>query len=175
METMLETARLLLNQPTPGDIDAMFRILSDRRTTRFNPSDALQWNEEADGLFQRWEAQWENHGVGYFAVRLPGREEPIGFAGVKHVSLSGRPVLNLYFRFDPAVWHRGYGREAVGAVVAHVNEFLELPPVLALVHPDNTASIRIVTSLGFERNAAAAISGPDGYQDAYVLNWDRQL
>ena len=84
-------------------------------------------------------------------------------------------MLNLYFRFDPAVWHRGYGREAVSAVVVHANEFLELPPVLALVHPHNTASIRIVTSLGFERNAAAAISGPDGHQDAYVLNWDRQL
>jgi RimJ/RimL family protein N-acetyltransferase len=172
---MLETARLLLNQPTPEDISAMFRILSDRRTTRFNPSDALIWNEEAEGLFQRWERQWEDHGVGYFAVRLPGREDPIGFAGVKHVALSGRPVLNLYYRFDPAVWHHGYGREAVAAVVAHANEFLELPPILALVHPANTASLRIVTSLGFERNEAAAVSGADGYQDAYVLNWDRQL
>lgn len=175
METMLETARLLLNQPTPEDIDAMFRILSDRRTTRFNPSDALNWNEEADGLFQRWQAQWENHGVGYFAVRLPGRQDPIGFAGVKHVALSGRPVLSLYYRLDSAMWHRGYGREAAAAVVVHANEFFELPPILALIHPDNTASVRIAASLGFTLAPQASISGDDGYQDAYVLNWDRQL
>ncbi|EMY34748.1 acetyltransferase [Arthrobacter crystallopoietes BAB-32] len=175
LETTLQTARLLLNRPRAEDADTVFRILSDRRTTRHNPSDALNWREEAEGLFQRWEEQWDRHGVGYFAVRLPDRAEPIGFAGVKHVLFDGRPVLNLYCRLDYRFWGRGYGTEAVRAVVAHANELLELPPVIARVRPGNAASARIVRAAGFEPAPELGLEGPDGYEDIYVLNWSRNL
>jgi [ribosomal protein S5]-alanine N-acetyltransferase len=175
METTLQTERLILNRPRGEDVDAMFRILSDRRTTRHNPGDALGWREEAEGLFAHWEDQWDRHGVGYFSVRLPERTDPIGFAGVKHVLLDDRPVLNLYYLLEHRSWGKGYGTEAVRAVVAHVNELLELPPIMARVKPRNVASAKIVADLGFIRAPGLDLSVDDEHEDVYVLNWDRQL
>jgi RimJ/RimL family protein N-acetyltransferase len=175
VETTLQTERLILNRPRGEDIDTMLRILSDRRTTRHNPGDALNWREEAEGLFQHWDEQWDRHGIGYFAVRLPDRAEPIGFAGAKHVLFDGRPVLSLYCRLDHRFWNHGYGTEAVRAVVAHANELFELPPLLARVRPGNTAFARIVRAAGFEPAPSLGSQGEDGYEDAYVLNWSRNL
>jgi RimJ/RimL family protein N-acetyltransferase len=42
----------------------------------------------------------------------------VGFAGIKRMELRGRPVLNLFYRLDPAVWGGGIATEAAGAVVA---------------------------------------------------------
>jgi [ribosomal protein S5]-alanine N-acetyltransferase len=175
VETTLQTARLNLNRPRGEDVDTMFRILSDRRTTRQNPGDALNWREEAEGLFQHWEEQWDRHGIGYFAVRLPDRPEPIGFAGVKHVLFDGRPALSLDCRLDHRFRGYGYGTEAVRAVVSHANELFELPPLLARVRPGDTASARIVRAAGLEPAPGPGPEGDDGYEDAYVLNWSRNL
>jgi ribosomal-protein-alanine N-acetyltransferase len=175
METTLQTERLILNRPRGEDVDAMFRILSDRRTTRHNTGDALGWREEAEGLFAHWEDQWDRHGVGYFAVRLPERTDAIGFAGVKHVLLDDRPVLDLHYRLEHRSWGKGYGTEAVRAVVVHVNELLELPPIMARVKPRNVASAKIVTGLGFTRAPGLDLSADDEHEDVYVLNWDKEL
>ncbi|NKX52914.1 GNAT family N-acetyltransferase, partial [Arthrobacter deserti] len=173
--TALHTRRLALLRPAPEDVDDMLRILSDRRSTPAGSPDALNWREEAEGLSQRWDRQWEQAGAGWSTVRPRDRDRTIGFAGSGRILWDGRPVLQLLCRLEHRVRGQGYGREAAAAVVCQANEFFELPPMLALVRPQDRAAVRLVLALGFARDPEQGADGAEGYEDGYVLNWDRQL
>jgi [ribosomal protein S5]-alanine N-acetyltransferase len=175
MDTTLHTKRLSLVRPVPEDLEDMLRILSDRRSTPGGSPDALNWREEAEGLFQRWDQQWEQHDAGWYTVRLRGRDRTIGFAGVTQILWDGRPVLQLHCLLDHRARGQGYGREAAAAVVGQANEYFELPPVLARVRPQDAAAARLVQALGFKLDPEQGAEEEEGYEDGYVLNWDRQL
>ncbi|NKX55260.1 GNAT family N-acetyltransferase [Arthrobacter mobilis] len=175
MDTRLHTKRLTLLRPVPEDLEDIFRILSDRRNIPADWPDAVCWREEAEGLFQRWDRQWEEYDAGCYTVRLRGRDRTIGFAGIAHIRWAGRAVLQLHCLLDHRARGRGYGREAATAVVEQANEYFELPPVLARVRPEEAAAVHVLRTLGFERNPEQGGEGTGSYEDRYVLNWDRQL
>jgi [ribosomal protein S5]-alanine N-acetyltransferase len=175
MDPTLHTKRLTLLRPVPEDLDDMLRILSDRRSTPAGSAEALTWREEAEGVFQRWDRHWEQHAAGRYTVRLRGRDRVIGFAGVGRILWDGRPVLQLTCLLEHRARGRGYGREAAAAVVGQANEYFELPPILARVRPQDQAAVRLVLALGFALDPEQGAERAGGYEDGYVLNWDRQL
>src|SRR5215469_2539526 len=114
----LITARLCLRRPTRADVDAIFSIHSDRRACEHNPSDLLASRDEAQQLFRRWDEHWLRFGFGYWVVRRHDSATPIGFCGIKVMQLNQREVVNLLYRFDPAVWGSGLASEAAFAVTS---------------------------------------------------------
>jgi [ribosomal protein S5]-alanine N-acetyltransferase len=172
MDRTLLTKRLTLLRPAPADLDDVLRLLSNPRNLPAGAPEALNWREEAEGLFQRWDRHWDQHEAGCYIVRLRGRDRTAGLAGVTRTSFGGRPVLQLCCLLDHRARSQGYGREAAAAVVAEANEYFELPPLLARIRPREAAAARLVQGLGFR-------PGPepdaDGYEDLYVLNWNRRL
>jgi RimJ/RimL family protein N-acetyltransferase len=159
----------------PEDLDDIFRILSDRRSTPAGSPDAVNWREEAEGLFQRWDRQWEQHEAGWYVLRLRGGDRVIGFAGISQILWDGRPVLQLHCLLEQRARGQGYGREAASAVVAQANEYFELPPILARGRPQDAAAVRLALALGFKLDPEQGSEEGEGYQDGYVLNWSRQL
>ena len=55
---------------------------------------------------------------------------------------------------------RGYGREACRIILSYIEEMYDAP-VYARVQPDNTASVRLLEALGFQRKGPedGSISG----------------
>jgi RimJ/RimL family protein N-acetyltransferase len=172
MDSTLRTKRLALLRPAPADLDDVLRLLSDPRNLPAGAPEALAWREEAEGLLQRWDRHWEQHAAGCYIVRLRGRDRTAGLAGVSRIRWHGRPVLQLCCLLDHRARGQGYGREAAAVVVAQANEYFELPPLLARVRPREAAALRMVQALGF---TAVPETGADGYEDSYVLNWERRL
>ena len=83
-----------------------------------------------------------------FVVELDGRV--IGKAGFYRLPDVG-------FILHPDVWGRGYAREAVAAVIAHVWAARpEIDVLTADADPLNMRSLRLLESLGFERTGYAA-------------------
>ncbi|MEU4582604.1 GNAT family N-acetyltransferase [Kitasatospora aureofaciens] len=164
----LTTRRLSLSRPTEGDIDALLAVHRDPAACRHNPSDALDTRSEAEDRYGRWDALWQARGFGYWTVRSRGAVPVLGFCGVKPMELAGRPVLNLFYRFAPAAWGRGFAGEAATAVVswsaAHVPEL----PLIARIRPDNLPSQRVALRAGLQR--AEHLDGPgyDGFDWIYV-------
>lgn len=76
---------------------------------------------------------------------------PIGITGIRWAIWQGRDVLNIYYRFLPEVWGRGYATEATRAAIdvwrAHLSGHL----VMAYTIPANTGSQRTALAAGLKR------------------------
>lgn len=169
MTAELLTDRLSLRRPAEGDVAAILAVHSDPLAYAHNPGDRLADLAEARALYQRWHAHWERYGFGYWVVRTAGSPDPIGFCGVKVMTLHGREVLNLLYRFAPAAWGHGYATEAAGAVVAWAAD--QPLPLTARVRPANTASQAVATKVGLTRTPALDTEGEDGLDWLYVSRW----
>ncbi len=73
----------------------------------------------------------------------------IGTIGLNHLSLYSKKA-EIGFELDPAHWRRGYVAEAIEAVLAYAYETLGLYRMGAVTFLENTASIQLLTRIGFE-------------------------
>jgi len=168
-ESELLTARLRLRLPVLGDVDVVRRIHQDPAALAHNPSDALADGDAAEDLLRRWQTRWQRDGVGYWMVT--GRTDPtvLGFCGVKPMRLADAPVLNLFYRFDPAAWGRGIATEAVTAVVGWVTRIRPDQQLIARIRPGNAASARVAAKTGLIRAADLDTDGQDGPDHIWIL------
>ena len=72
---------------------------------------------------------------------------PIGMCGLMQKPWLESP--DIAYAFVPEAEGKGYGTVAARAVLDMGRYRLKLEPVLAVVMPDNTASIRLLERLGF--------------------------
>ena len=139
----IETARLVLRRAVPGDLDAVHAILSDPECMRFwSTAPHLTVDETRLWLDQMIAAQDSDE----FIVTREG--SPIGKFGVWESPEIG-------FIFARQAWGRGYATEAGEAFLAHAASRC-LGALTADVDPRNTASIRLLTRLGFRETARAS-------------------
>ena len=57
-------------------------------------------------------------------------------------------MLNLAYRFAPETWGSGYATEVSRVALALAARHLPRVPPVAIIHPENTASIRVAERLG---------------------------
>jgi [ribosomal protein S5]-alanine N-acetyltransferase len=171
----LGTARLSLRRPTPADIDSIFSIQSDKRACAHNPSDALATRDEAHQLFRRWDEHWRRFGFGYWVVRRRGSNAPIGFCGIKVMRFNEAEVVNLFYRFDPAVWGSGLATEAASAVISWAAENIPDRALIARIRPQNVASQRVAINVGLARAEHRDTPGEDGIDWIFVPSWQPPL
>lgn len=164
----MRTERLRLTRPIATDSAGVFAILRDRRTVEHNPSERLEEPDEAAELMTRWARHWEEHGFGYWCVRRLGSSHIIGYAGVKWMSMNGRNVLNLVYRFVPEVWGQGLATEAAVAVVSRAMNDMPAETIVARVRPDNRSSQNVALKAGLQRDATMDCPGEDGLDWAFT-------
>jgi ribosomal-protein-alanine N-acetyltransferase len=156
----LRTSRLVLRRPVVGDLEAVWRIHADPLACAHNPGDAIETRAEAEERFRGWDAHWERNGFGYWTVVRDG--QVVGFCGIKRMELGARPVLNLFYRLDPAAWGGGIATEAATAVVAWADENPHGETLIARVRPGNAASLKVAEKAGLRRDPELDTVGEDG-------------
>jgi [ribosomal protein S5]-alanine N-acetyltransferase len=147
---LLETERLILEPLQVAHAEKLYAGLSDAALYKFVPEDSLSLQE----LTERYECilrgprdnnieRWRN-----WAVRL---QDSGDYIGMIETSIFPNDYAYLaYFMF--ASHHRqGYAHEACAAVLKHVRETYDIKRVVAEMDVRNTASWRLVESLGFTR------------------------
>jgi RimJ/RimL family protein N-acetyltransferase len=150
------TARLAGRRPEPGDLGAFQRILADARVDEAAWPEHLRTADRAEAMLKDMIAHWERWGFGPWTALLGG--EPIGYAGLRHAQVGGRPEVELMWFLDAGHWGHGYATELAREAVRVAFEVLELDDVVAETVDVNRASRSVMEKLGmtYERDVVHA-------------------
>lgn len=158
------TARLLLRPVQPSDKDALVSIHVDARTNAHTPGGPPD-RTAIEAMLASFVAAWEGSGHSYWAVEFEGTV--VGVAGVEVRTILGRDCWNVYYRFDPDSWGRGFATEVVREGLAAAGSLEPSLPIVARTRPANEAAIRVAERAGLARR-------PDLDHDGFVVlaaNW----
>jgi [ribosomal protein S5]-alanine N-acetyltransferase len=146
------TARLVGRRPEPGDALAYARILTDARVAEEAWPEHLRTTDRAGAMLDEMIAHWARWGFGPWTVLLGG--EPIGYTGLRHADVGGRPEIELMWFIDADHWGAGYATEMAREAVRVAFEVLELDDVVAETVDVNRASRSVMEKLGmtYERD-----------------------
>jgi [ribosomal protein S5]-alanine N-acetyltransferase len=152
----LLTERLELRAFEPSDLDALHAVNGDPEVTRFmKPYPTVEHTRRALDVHV---CEARAGRPAFWAVIEHSSGDLIGDAGVGLVDGIG-PEFELGYALGTQWWGRGYATEAARAVRDYALGELALPEMLALVRPDNMASIKIVEKLGMERVGTRSSDG----------------
>jgi RimJ/RimL family protein N-acetyltransferase len=96
---------------------------------------------------------WQLRGYGIWAAEEKSNGSLVGRIGF--INSEGWPGFELAWTLGRPHWGRGYATEGARAALEYAFTKLDQPHVISLIHPDNTASIRVAERIGerFERTA----------------------
>jgi [ribosomal protein S5]-alanine N-acetyltransferase len=100
---------------------------------------------------------WEKYGYGDWAVELENEGRIIGWVGLQY--LPELDETEVGFLFDRPFWGRGYATEAAKASLRFGFDHLNLDHIIALVHPDNLASQRVIEKCGMSFEGTLTLWG----------------
>lgn len=142
------TPRLRVRALTAADAAFIVTLLNDASFIRNIGDRGVRTVEDALAYLSAGPlASYARHGFGLCAVDLAADGRPIGICGL--LQRDTLPAPDIGFAFLPQYWSQGYAYEAALAVTADARTRLGLDTLLAIVNPDNGASIRLLERLGF--------------------------
>jgi [ribosomal protein S5]-alanine N-acetyltransferase len=144
--TSIQTERLTLRLLQPGDAETLYRIYQGEGVLRYFPSPTPPPLDRVQRFVTHQQAHWEKYGYGNWGILPEGEREVSGWAGLQFL-----PELNeteVGFLLDPRWWGKGYATEAARASLKFAFEHTPLDHIIALVHPENSASRRVIEKCG---------------------------
>jgi RimJ/RimL family protein N-acetyltransferase len=141
--------RLELRPFTARDAGAAHDVLyGDPEVMRYVAEGPLSNADATSALVGAYAQRAVTHAWSFWAVCERDSGALIGDAGM-WPSDRGEPELG--YTLARSAWGRGYATEAARAVVDLAFGEAGLDHVVALTHPDNSSSMRVLTKLGFDR------------------------
>lgn len=152
---VLETERLILRIPEPGDFDAFARFMATESSARFVggvQTRALAWRG-----FMQIIGSWWYQGFTMFSV-LTKDGEWIGRVGPWMPE--GWPGTEVGWGIVTEHWGKGYATEAATASIDWAFDTLGWDEVIHAIAPDNVASIRVAEKLGASNRGPGKLPPP---------------
>src|SRR4030043_1381825 len=142
----IQTQQLTLRPLISADAVALHRIYQSEGILRYFPNSVPRILEKVQQSIEGHGEHWEKHGYGNWGILLKGEGEIIGWAGLQYLpELDGTEVG---FLLDRPFWGRGYATEAALASLRFGFDNFSLDHIIALVHPDNLPSRRVIGKCG---------------------------
>ena len=157
--SVLETYRLILRRFFRADLDAMTRVFGDAEVMRFGDGvRTAEWVRE--WLERCLENDRQDAKIGLWTVVEKSRAEVIGYCGLLHYPDVGvRSEIETGYRLVRAAWGDGYATEAVIAVRDHAFGTLGIKRLIAMIDPENVASIRVAEKAGMRYEKDVMLEG----------------
>ena len=153
---VIETERLMLRRFTPEDAAANYRIYTDPANMRFmgRPTDSVE--------FERYHLQrhianyYDRHGFGLWATVLREKNQLVGRCGLLYQQVEETQEVEVSYLIDRHFWGQGLATEAARAVVKLGLERYGFSRLVALINPENIASVRVAEKIGmkYERDVS---------------------
>ena len=140
------TNRLVLRPFTEADTHPLHRILSKAAVIRYMPNTIPPPIEKVQKFISHQIAHWQEHGFGWWAVETHSSSGLIGWNGLQY--LPETEEIEIGYLLDKPFWGQGLATEGAHVGLSYGFEKIKLDKIIALVHPDNTASQRVILKLG---------------------------
>ena len=145
----LETARLVADRVTEGDLPELLQLLRDPRVAAtLSPNGQPSEDEVRAGLIEAI-GHWELHGFGLLILRERADGRLVGRGGLQHTFVTGHDEVEVAWAIVPNLWGRGLATELARASIDVAFGPLALRQVIAYTLSDNRASRRVMEKCGF--------------------------
>lgn len=161
MTVTAQTDRLILRPFTEADGEALHRIIGDAEVRKYipaGPSPNMEKTLKFIDVVNKWEIAW---GYTLWAVERKEDRALLGFCGLCHVEGDPAKPVEIAYTYGKEFWGQGYGAEAAALCVSLAFERYNLNELIALTHPENIASRRVLEKIGMQ---------PDG--DVQYYGWE---
>ncbi|WP_439859771.1 GNAT family N-acetyltransferase [Pseudomonas sp. MBLB4136] len=156
----LHTPRLLLRRWRADDRAAFAAMNGDPEVMRHFP--ACLSPEQSDRVAERIEADFAEHGFGFWALERKDSGAFIGFTGLRPVTFAAPfcPAVEIAWRLARSHWRQGLASEAARAALACGFTRLGLAQVVSFTTPENLASQRLMQAIGMRHDPAGDFDHP---------------
>ena len=141
----METERLVLRPFAESDAGPLHTILGVEGVLRYFPSSDPPSLGQVQRLVARQTEQWQEHGLGWWAVETRHTPGLIGWCGLQYLPETGQ--VEVAYLLGKEQWGQGLATEAARASLHFGFDALNLETIIALVHPENLASQRVIEKL----------------------------
>jgi RimJ/RimL family protein N-acetyltransferase len=117
-------------------------------------------------------ASYAQNGFGLYLVELKGSGESMGMCGL--IRRNTLKDVDIGYAFLPKFWSRGYAFEAAGEMKRYAQEELQLKRLVAVVDPENPASIRLLEKLGMKFERMVRLSPDDIELKLFAVELENQ-
>jgi RimJ/RimL family protein N-acetyltransferase len=163
---VIETERLLLEALDGSRLEEFVALTADPDTMRYWSPHGPFTRDVAERNFAASLARLREHSFGRRWIVAKQDDAGLGFTDTKYFGHGCDGVspdeVEIGWMTTPSAWGRGYATEVGRAVRDEAFDRLELESIVAVHHPENAASGRIMEKLGmtFERNVVAKDGWP---------------
>jgi RimJ/RimL family protein N-acetyltransferase len=156
------TERLIIRPFQERDIEPSYKLNLDEEVSRYTGDGGIVSFAEIERRIKEnvW-GDYERYGYGRMAVESKETGEFIGFTGLKYLEDLKR--VDIGFRFARKWWGKGYATESALPFLEYGFESLNLPEIIAMVLPENKASIRVIEKLGMSFEKETIEDGLNAY------------
>lgn len=148
-EIIIETQRLIIREFEPGDLDGLYRIYEESDTRFLQPLSENR-EEELEKLKSYIQYVYGFYGFGLWAVCLKESGCLIGRCGLQVGFIGDEGEYELGYMISGKYQGKGYGREAVEAILQYAEEELEAPRAVLRIDLENTVSLAFAERLKFQ-------------------------
>jgi RimJ/RimL family protein N-acetyltransferase len=147
----LETQRLRLRAHTPADFERYSAMWSEPDVVRYTTLKPLTPEESWTRLI-RHAGDWAMLGFGSWLVEEKSTGELVGEVGLFDRRRDIEPAITvpeIGWILTTGMHGKGYATEAVQAILDWARDRFVSDEIACLIHPDNTASLRLAARFGF--------------------------
>lgn len=151
MKDPIETERLLLRELLLSDVDGMFELDSNPKVHLFLGNKPVKDIDESLSQIKNIQQQYENFGIGRWAVILKETNEFLGWSGIKFITNEINNHKDFYeigYRFIEKHWGKGFATEAGKAFIEYAFNVMKIDAVYAYADAGNENSRKILEKLG---------------------------
>ena len=148
-----QTERLRLATWREDDWEEFRKLTSDPQVVQYLGT-GEPWPEERVREFVNRQCEnWEKHRICLWKLLPKDAENIVGICGLQNVPESSEVEIGWWLA--PSLWGQGLATEAAQHALAYGFEVARLERIIAIAHPANRDSLRVMERIGmrFEREA----------------------
>jgi [ribosomal protein S5]-alanine N-acetyltransferase len=153
MAIIAETQNLILREIEHSDLDAFYEMERHAEVHHYLFSEAATNKEDIEKAIVYIRSQYDQNGIGRWAVIEKLSEKFIGWSGIKFVTDAVDDRRNFYdigYRLHPYFWNKGYATESALFGMHYAENVMNLDGIYGIADKNNLASRRVLEKIGLE-------------------------